>query len=107
MSTTQPNEPVQPAGREPATVRIAMWSARHRWPVTGLWFVFTIGLLQPACPWAGSTPRTPAVTNERGLGSADALDVFNASGRRESEQFLVVIDGGPVRPVTRRSRRRS
>ena len=45
MPTTQPNEPAQPTGREPATVRIAMWSARHRWPVTGLWFVFTIGLL--------------------------------------------------------------
>jgi hypothetical protein len=31
-------------GREPATVRVAMWSARHRWPVAALWFIATIGV---------------------------------------------------------------
>jgi len=36
--------PTKPGSGEPATVRIAMWSARHRWPVVGLWFVVTIGL---------------------------------------------------------------
>ena len=28
----------------PATVRIAMWSVRHRWSVAGLWFVITLGI---------------------------------------------------------------
>ena len=30
--------------RQPWTVRVALWSARHRWPVFGLWFVLTIGI---------------------------------------------------------------
>jgi uncharacterized membrane protein YdfJ with MMPL/SSD domain len=29
---------------QPWTVRVALWSARHRWPVFGLWFVLTIGI---------------------------------------------------------------
>ena len=33
-----------PARREPATVRVAMWCSRHRWPVFALWFIGTIGL---------------------------------------------------------------
>lgn len=38
-------EPVNahPLG-EPATVRVAMWSSRHRWPVAAGWFLGTIGL---------------------------------------------------------------
>src|SRR5439155_224901 len=28
----------------PWTVRVAMWSARHRWPVIAGWFVCTLGL---------------------------------------------------------------
>jgi uncharacterized membrane protein YdfJ with MMPL/SSD domain len=32
-------------GREPWTVRVAVWSARHRWPVLAGWFVLTIGLM--------------------------------------------------------------
>ena len=35
---------VSSMGREPATVRVAMWSARHRWPVAALWFLITIGI---------------------------------------------------------------
>jgi hypothetical protein len=31
---------VSSMGREPATVRVAMWSARHRWPVAARWFLF-------------------------------------------------------------------
>src|SRR5258706_2531273 len=34
--------------REPPTVRIAVWSARHPLPGAGLWFVFTRGLFLPA-----------------------------------------------------------
>src|ERR1035437_7828650 len=31
--------------REPWTVKVAVWSARHRWPVLAAWFVLTIGLM--------------------------------------------------------------
>jgi RND superfamily putative drug exporter len=31
--------------REPWTVKIAVWSARHRWAVLGAWFALTIGLM--------------------------------------------------------------
>ncbi len=33
------------SGKKPFTVKIASWSARHRWIVFGLWFVFIIGLM--------------------------------------------------------------
>jgi hypothetical protein len=32
------------APRHPWTVRLAGWSAKHRWPVVGLWLVLTIGM---------------------------------------------------------------
>ena len=39
------SEPRSPDSKaEPATVRIAMWSSRHRWPVFAAWFALTIGL---------------------------------------------------------------
>ena len=36
--------------REPATVRVAMWSARHRWLVVAVWFIATIGLAKHLSP---------------------------------------------------------
>jgi uncharacterized membrane protein YdfJ with MMPL/SSD domain len=94
MSTGQPN---QPMGREPATVRIAMWSARHRWLVAAGWFVATIGLLVVSISMGGiNAAEVSDNPNERRLEATEALDVFNAGGATDpSEQFLVVIDGGP------------
>ena len=94
MSADQVNPPT---GTEPATVRVAMWSARHRWPVAGLWFVFTIGLLLVSLSLGGiKASDVSGNPNDQGLEASDALDVFNAGGtNEESEQFLVVIDGGP------------
>jgi len=93
MSTSQPNESM---GREPATVRIAMWSARHRWPVAALWFVATIGLLVISISMGGiNTAEVSDNPNEQRLEATEALDVFNAGGENDpSEQLLVVIDGG-------------
>ena len=31
--------------REPWTVRAAVWSARHRWPVLAGWFLLMMGLM--------------------------------------------------------------
>jgi RND superfamily putative drug exporter len=96
MSTTQP-DPLPVAGREPTTVRIAMWSARHRWPVVGLWFAVTIGLFAASLAMgginAGDANENP---NDQQLEASEAYDVFNAGGTNDPyQQFIVVIDGGP------------
>ena len=83
--------------RAPATVRVAMWSARHRWPVVGLWFVATIGLFVASLAMGGiNAADANANPNERQLEASEALDVFNAGGKLDpSEPFLVVVGGGP------------
>jgi RND superfamily putative drug exporter len=85
----------QPAGREPATVRIAMWSARHRWPVAALWFVATIGLLVVSLSMGGiDAADANGNPNERQLEASEAYDVFNAGGTNDPfEQVLVVVGG--------------
>ena len=39
---------------KPLTVRVATWSARHRWPVVAAWFVFTIGLFVTSIALGGT-----------------------------------------------------
>ena len=94
MSDTGPN---QPASREPATVRIAMWSARHRWPVAGLWFVATIGTLLVSLSMGGiNAADANANPNERQFEASQAYDVFNAGGTNDPfEQVIVVVGGAP------------
>jgi RND superfamily putative drug exporter len=94
MSSSHPS---QPAGREPATVRIAMWSARHRWPVAALWFVATIGLLAISLSMGGiDAADANGNPNERQLEASEAYDVFNAGGTNDPfEQVLVVVGGAP------------
>ena len=96
-SSMSANAPNHPASREPATVRIAMWSARHRWPVAGLWFVFTIGILLVSLSMGGiDAADANANPNERKLESSEAYDVFNAGGTNDPyEQILVVVGGAP------------
>ena len=83
-------------GREPLTVRIAMWSARHRWPVAGLWFVFTIGVFVASLGLGGiNTEDARGGPNQRSIEASDAYDVFNASGvEPPSEQLIVLVGGG-------------
>src|SRR5437763_8194696 len=42
MTEASPSPFGQPAS--PWTARVAGWSAKHRWPVTAVWFLATIGL---------------------------------------------------------------
>lgn len=87
-----------PLAREPWTVRVASWSARHRWPVFGLWFVVTIGLFAISIA-AGGTRSTEAVSNnERSKYEAgEAYIVYsdaNASVGQQapaSQQFLLIV----------------
>src|SRR5215207_8689438 len=69
--------------RQPWTVRVAGWSARHRWFVFALWMVLAIGLLVASLA-AGGTLSADAVDNDgenqASFESARAYDVFNAAG---------------------------
>ena len=91
------NPPGRTGSREPATVRIAMWSARHRWPVVALWFIATIGLMVVSLRIGGiNAANANSNPNERKLESSEAYDVFNAGGTNDPyEQFIVVIAGPP------------
>ena len=87
-------------GREPATVRVAMWSARHRWAVVLLWFSATIGLFAASLAMggidAGDANGNPS---DRQLEASEAYDVFNAGGANDPyEPFVVVIVGAPGAP---------
>jgi RND superfamily putative drug exporter len=84
--------------RQPWTVRVAVWSARHRWPVVALWFVLTIGLFVASLA-AGGTNTADAVSNDRSddevFESRAAYDVFNASGTTEAPHQFLLIVGDP------------
>ena len=94
---SSPGQLTPAASRAPATVRVAMWSARHRWPVVGIWFVATIGLFIASLAMGGiNSADANANPNERKLEASEAYDVFNAGGKIDpSEPFLVVLGGGP------------
>ena len=59
-----------PSGRprQPWTVRVASWSARHRWPVFIGWFVVTIGLFVVSTSMGGI--RALSATGGPGAGQA-------------------------------------
>jgi RND superfamily putative drug exporter len=85
-----------PAKRDPWTVRVATWSARHRWPVFALWFVATIGVFALSTATGGirnlDVNQDP---NERRLESEQAYEVLGASApQAPSERLVFVIDGG-------------
>jgi RND superfamily putative drug exporter len=92
--TSSPADPARP----PWTVRVASWSARHRWPVFGLWFIVTIGLFVLSIA-AGGTRSTEAVSNDQHskyeAGEAYVVyDNANASvGQKApaSQQFLLIV----------------
>jgi uncharacterized membrane protein YdfJ with MMPL/SSD domain len=86
-----------PPPGQPWTVRVAAWSARHRWPVFALWFVATIGVFALSNVAGGIRPLdVNEDPNERRLESQEAYEVFG-SGQPEapSERVVFVIGGGP------------
>jgi uncharacterized membrane protein YdfJ with MMPL/SSD domain len=93
---TSPSPP--PAAGDPWTVRVAGWSARHRWPIFIIWFVATIGLFAVSLA-AGGTNSVEAVSNtERSKYEAgEAYVVYNAANASvgqqapASQQFLLIV----------------
>src|SRR6476660_4740613 len=94
MSVTPPSNH---ASREPANVRLAMWSARHRWPVAAVWFVATIGLFAVSLSMGGiNASDANANPNEQQIEASKAYDVFNAGGTNDPfEQVIFVVGGDP------------
>ena len=94
MSSSQPAASLS---REPATVRVAMWSARHRWSVVVLWLAATIGLFALSLTMGGiAADDASGNPSDQQLEASEAYDVFNAGGTNDPfESFVVVIDGGP------------
>ncbi|HEY7131505.1 MAG TPA: MMPL family transporter, partial [Candidatus Limnocylindrales bacterium] len=102
MTTETPDPNPTPApivhpGR-PWTVRVAAWSARHRWPVAALWFVATIGLFIGSLA-AGGTKAVDAVSRDQRsrFESSEAYLVYsdaNANAGQQapaSQQFLLLV----------------
>jgi RND superfamily putative drug exporter len=90
-----------PARRDPATVRIAGWSARHRWLVAAGWFVATIGIFVLGNVAGGTQTRGATDREDRVQFEArTAYDVFGASGQAEAptQQVTLVMSnaGGTV-----------
>jgi uncharacterized membrane protein YdfJ with MMPL/SSD domain len=82
----------------PWTVRVAAWSARHRWPVALLWFVATIGLFLGSIA-AGGTKSVDAVSrsDQAKYESSQAYLVYNDANANAgqqapaSQQFLLLV----------------
>ncbi|HET7474315.1 MAG TPA: MMPL family transporter [Candidatus Limnocylindrales bacterium] len=53
-----------PSARRPWTVRVAAWSAAHRWPVFALWFLATIGTFAASLA-LGGTKAVDAVSRDQ------------------------------------------
>ena len=106
-SCRRPNRPRPTSSRAPATVRVAMWSARHRWPVVGLWFLATDRpVRRPAWRWAGSTRPTPTPTRTSGSSRRARPTTSSmpaASSTRPSSSWWS-SGAAPARPPIPRSR---
>jgi uncharacterized membrane protein YdfJ with MMPL/SSD domain len=90
--------PPRAPARAPWTVRVAAWSARHRWPVAAIWFVATIGLFAVSLA-AGGTRSVEAVSNdqrskyEAGEAGVVYAEANAAAAQHEpaSQQFLLIV----------------
>ncbi|MFL5779324.1 MAG: MMPL family transporter [Chloroflexota bacterium] len=90
----------QRATRDPWTVRVGSWSARHRWPVLGLWLLGTIGLFVASLVAGGTSTQGAVSQDQRAkFESARAYDVFDASGTSEASQSVYVLLSDASRTV--------
>src|SRR3954465_12735076 len=83
--------------RAPWAVRVAPWSARHRWPVFLLGVVPTLGLLGASFA-AGGTSTLDVNVDPNGphLESETAYDVLGAGEPvAPAERLVIVLNGGP------------
>lgn len=80
-------------GREPWTVRVAVWSARHRWPILAAWFVFTIGLMISSVALGGQRAQSVMDKGKTIGDSQTGWNVFDDAGVKgvDTETFYLVV----------------
>ena len=94
------SSPIRPS-REPATVRVAMWSSRHRWPVAAGWFIATIGLFVLSQALGGIKADDPnGNPNQAQTESAKAYAVFDAGGTNTPTEDVTIVITHPSLHVT-------
>jgi uncharacterized membrane protein YdfJ with MMPL/SSD domain len=82
--------------REPWTVRVAVWSARHRWPVFGAWFLLIFGLMFGAAAMGGQRSQS-ILDSGKSIGESQtgwrAYDNANAGDSRavKTEFFYLIV----------------
>jgi RND superfamily putative drug exporter len=84
--------------KKPVTVKIATWSAKHRWLVFGLWFVLMIGLMvgSNAVPASNSAKQDNFGSD---LASNKAYKAFQAGGGRTDpgEDFFLLVNSTSIK----------
>jgi RND superfamily putative drug exporter len=93
--------------REPWTVRVAVWSARHRWPTLAAWFLLTIGLMIGSVALGGQ--KSESIMNKgKTIGdSQTAYNVFNAAGKKSdvsTESFYLIVENPSAKLDTKANR---
>src|SRR5215203_1119900 len=87
--------------REPATVRVAMWCSRHRWPVVALWFIGTIGLFLVSLPGGGIKAEDGnGNPNQAQTDSAKAYAAFESGGTNTPSEDISLVITHPSLKVT-------
>jgi RND superfamily putative drug exporter len=81
--------------REPWTVRVAVWSARHRWPVLAAWFVLTIGLMLGSAALGGQRAQS-IMDKGKTIGDSQAgNNAFNDASTKSdvsTEWFYLIVE---------------
>ena len=87
---------------EPATVRVAMWSSRHRWPVAAAWFIGTIAVLVLSALTGGihtRRTRTGAPTRPR-PNRRRPMPFFDQGGTGTPTEDVLLVVSHPQLKVT-------
>lgn len=82
--------------KSPFTVRVARWSASHRWLVLSLWLVFAFGLFGTGTAMGTKVFGLDDNTTSVKLESQQAWDVYDAGNKKvinadSSENLMVVV----------------
>ena len=89
-----PRSAAGPAGK-PLTVRVASWSARHRWPVVAAWFIFTFGLFATSMALGGTKTLGQMNGGVPRTESALADQLFAAGGQSAPHEDLYLVVRNP------------
>jgi uncharacterized membrane protein YdfJ with MMPL/SSD domain len=80
--------------REPWTVKVAVWSARHRWPVLAAWFVLTFGLMFGSLALGGQQSQSIMEKGKPIGDSRTGWNAFNDAGKKSdvsTESFYLIV----------------